>query len=355
MRRILVFSLMTVVLMLAACTTPTATAPVAEPAATIAASEEVAAGEVITEAVVTEEVASEGAATLPEVDPLTVEGDIITAGSSTVYPLSEAVSEQFIDEGYAGNLTIDSIGSGAGIERFCVAAETDIANASRAMNDEEKAQCLANGREVLEFRVGTDALAVVVNPANDWVTDVTIEQLAQIFSGEAVNWSDVDASWPAEPIQRFSPGTDSGTYDYFVEAVMDEVFVDAGEEELLRAANLQLSEDDNVLVTGVVGNVNAIGYFGYAYFQENSDALKVLNIESIEPSAATVNEGTYPLARPLFIYSAVNIIQEKAQVADFVNYYLANVNDVIVRVGYFPAPLDTIVASQQLLADALAR
>lgn len=368
MRRFLVFSLMIVTLALAACATPTTTttapapaeaateAPAAAEAATEAPAEEPATA-AVTETVATTDTTSAAAPSestaLADVDPMAVEGDIITAGSSTVYPLSEAVAEQFIDEGYAGNLTIDSIGSGAGFERFCVAGESDIANASRAINEEETASCAALGREVLEFRVGTDALAVVVNPENTWATDVTIEQLAQIFSAETTNWSDVDPSWPAEPIERFSPGTDSGTFDYFVEAVMDVAFPDAGEEELLRAGNLQLSEDDNVLVQGVEGNVNAIGYFGYAYYEENADRLGILSVNGVEPSAASVNEGTYPLARPLFIYSAVNIINEKPQIADFINYYLANVDDVIARVGYFPAPAEAIAAAQQTLADAL--
>jgi len=356
MRKILVVSFLITTLLLAGC----ATAALAPASSTEAPAAEVVAETTTTETTTTETTATESApaegnATLPEVDPLAVEGDIITAGSSTVYPLSEAVAEQFIDEGYSGNLTIDSIGTGAGFERFCVAGESDIANASREVKDSERASCEAIGRELIEFRVGTDALAVVVNPENDWLSDVTIEQLAQIFSADVTNWSDVDASWPAEPIQRFSPGTDSGTFDYFIEAVMDATFEDEGEDKFLRAANLQLSEDDNVLVQGVEGNVNAIGYFGYAYFEENADLLKALAVNSVAPGAETVNAGDYPLARPIFIYSATNVVNEKPQVADFINYYLANVNDVIGRVGYFPAPAESIEAAQSLLANALAQ
>jgi len=354
MQKILVVSFLITTLLLAGCAS-------AAPATAPAAATEAPAAEAVTETTTTESApaeesaSTEGNTTLPEVDPLAVEGDIITAGSSTVYPLSEAVAEQFIDEGYSGNLTIDSIGTGAGFERFCVAGESDIANASRYVNDGERASCEAIGRELLEFRVGTDALAIVVNPENDWLEDATIEQLAQIFSADVTNWSDVDASWPAEPIQRFSPGTDSGTFDYFVEAVMDATFGDEGEEKLLRAANLQLSEDDNVLVQGVEGNTNAIGYFGYAYYEENADLLKDVSVNGVAPGAATVNAGEYPLARPIFIYSATNVVNEKPQVADFINYYLANVNDVIGRVGYFPAPAEAIEAAQSLLADALAQ
>ncbi len=147
-------------------------------------------------------------------------GNIITAGSSTVFPLSERMAERFKDEGYKGNITIDSIGTGAGFERFCKTGETDIANASRAIKTSEVENCKKISREPVEFRVGTDALAVVVSKSNTFLKDVTLEQLAKIFSTQAEKWSDVDPAWPKENILRFSPGTDSGTFDYFVEAVM---------------------------------------------------------------------------------------------------------------------------------------
>jgi phosphate binding protein len=312
-----------------------AEAPTATPAAAPAASEAVTT---------TQESATGAAEALPEVNPLEVTGDIISAGSSTVFPLSEAMAARFKDEGYAGNITIDSIGTGAGFERFCKTGETDIANASRAIRDSEIESCKAVNRTPIEFRVGTDALAVIVNPENTWATNVTLEQLAKIFSPETTNWSDVDPSWPAEPILRFSPGTDSGTFDYFVEAVMNPTFIkdataDAGkgEEAILSAANLQLSEDDNVLAQGVEGDKNAIGYFGYAYFQEAGSKLKALAIEGVEPNATTAENGEYPLARPLFIYSDATVMKEKPQVAAFINFYLSFVNEEITAVGYFPA------------------
>jgi phosphate transport system substrate-binding protein len=226
---------------------------------------------------------------------------------------------------------VDSIGTGAGFERFCVAGETDISNASRAIKEDEVASCEAIGRTPLEFRVGTDALAVVVNPANDFVTDLTLEQLALAFS-TAETWADVDPSFPAEKIARYSPGTDSGTFDYFVEAVFDE---DDG--PILASSNTQFSEDDNVLVQGVEGDKYAIGYFGYAYFAEEADRLKILNIGGVEPTAETTETGEYPLARPLYIYSTGSIMQEKPQVADYINFYLTYVNEEILDVGYFPA------------------
>jgi phosphate transport system substrate-binding protein len=283
---------------------------------------------------------------LPQVNPLVVMGDIVTAGSSTVFPLSERMAERFQDEGYAGNITIDSIGSGAGFERFC-AGETDISNASRAIKDEEVQTCQGIGREPVEFRVGTDALAVVVSQENDFITDATLEELALLFS-TAEKWSDVNPAWPAEAIQRFIPGTDSGTFDYFVEVIFDQ-----DEAPILSASNTQLSEDDNVLVQGVLGSPYAIGFFGYAYYAENAGVMRVLSIEDVEPTAATVDSGDYPLARPLFIYSTAEIMQEKPQVAAFINFYLTYVDEEIVDVGYFPTSTDALNASKQAWLDAV--
>ncbi len=285
---------------------------------------------------------------LPMVDPLVVTGDIVMAGSSTVFPLAEAMAERFENEGFAGKITIDSIGSGAGFERFCVAAESDISNASRAIKDSERESCISIGRDPIEFRIGTDALAIVVSAENDFVEHLTFEQLAQIFSGDATTWADVDATWPAEPIQLFSPGSDSGTFDYFVEEIFDE-----DETRILNAPGIQLSEDDNVLVQGVIGSPFAIGYFGYAYYVENAGTLKVLSIEAVEPNQANVDNGTYPLARPLFIYSDAAIMQEKPQVASFINFFLTNVGEEVSEVGYFPAPEATITAAEQAWLDAM--
>ena len=291
---------------------------------------------------------------LPDVDPATVQGDIITAGSSTVFPLSEAVSVLFEEEGYTGNLTIDSVGTGGGFERFCNAGETDIANASRPIKDEEKANCEAINRNPIEFRVGTDALAVVVNQDNDFLTDVTIAELGKIFSSEVTMWDEVRPEWPAENILRFSPGTDSGTYDYFLEAVMDVAYEGdgEGEKQILGAANIQFSEDDNVLVQGVAGSPYAIGYFGYAYLAENEDLIKSVSVEGVAPTAETAENGEYPLARPLFIYSDASVMQSKPQVASFISFYLSRVNEVILDAGYFPASQDALDQAKASWCDA---
>ncbi len=295
---------------------------------------------------------------LPEVDPASVSGNIVTAGSSTVFPLAEAMAERFKADGFAGEITIDSIGSGAGYERFCKTGETDISNASRAIKDAEVENCKAIGRTPIEFRVGTDALAVVVSSENDFASDVTIEELALIFSNKVTQWNEVRPEWPAEDILRFIPGTDSGTFDYFVEAVMDPIFSEpegAGEEAILTAANTQLSEDDNVLVQGVEGSPYAIGYFGFAYFNENQGALNALSINGVSPNAETAESGDYPLARPLFIYSDAKIMQDKPQVAAFINYFLTFVNDEIIDVGYFPASNEAIDAARSAWLDAIGQ
>ncbi|MFP4346412.1 MAG: PstS family phosphate ABC transporter substrate-binding protein, partial [Anaerolineales bacterium] len=286
---------------------------------------------------------------LPAVNPLDLSGDVVTAGSSTVFPLAEAMAARFQDEGFSGQITIDSIGSGGGYERFCVAGETDVSNASRPIKDSEVESCREIGREPIPFKVGTDALAVTVSQENDFVEDVTFEELALIF-GEAETWADVRSDWPAEPIVRYIPGTDSGTFDFFVEEVFDE-----NEEPILGASNNNLSEDDNVLVQGIQGSPYAVGFFGYAYYSENSDVLKILDIEGVEPSAASVDSGDYPLARPLFIYSDAEIIQSKPQVAGYINFFLTYVNEEITDVGYFPASAEVLNDARQNWLDAMGQ
>lgn len=351
--RTFIFVLVALSLMLAACGAPATEAPATEAATEAPATE--AATEAPTEAVVEDPMAMYA--------PDAVEGDVITAGSSTVFPLSERMAEEFQNEGFTGNVTVDSIGSGAGFERFCVAGESDIANASRAIKDSEVEACAAIGRTPIEFRVGTDALAVVVSAENDFLTGLSKEQLGKILIGEFTTWDQVDASYPAETIQVYSPGADSGTFDYMVEAVVAPLTPNAegkadtklGEEKLLGLAGAQFSEDDNVLVQGIEGSPYAIGYFGFAYFSENSGALKALAIEGVEPNQASVDAGEYPLARPLFMYSDAAILTEKPQVAAFIYFYLSNVNDNINDVGYFPAPANALQASMDALMAAIGQ
>lgn len=298
-----------------------------------------------------------GQATLQEIDLGSLSGTIYSAGSSTVYPLSETIAENFIADGFSGEMKIDSIGSGAGFERFCKTGETDISNASRKIKDSEVANCKAIGRTPIEFRVGTDAIAVVVSAKNDFLTALSMDDLAKVFSDQAVKWSDINPAWPSEDIQRFTPGTDSGTFDFFVETVIQkpqkiEKLEDA-KKIALAARNLQTSEDDNVLVQGIEGSKFAIGYFGFAYYQNEAMNLKALSINDVAPSFESAENGKYALARPLFLYSDAHILKEKPQVAAFIHYYLANVNDVIGEVGYFPASGEALDTAKQAWLDAM--
>lgn len=291
-----------------------------------------------------------------DINPADYSGDITMAGSSTVYPVSERMIEIFNSEGYEGmgNIKLDSVGSGAGFERFCVTGETDIANASRGIKDSEVDACQTINRDPIEFRVGTDALAIVTNKENTFASNVTLEELAKLFSSDAVKWSDVNPAWPAEDIHRYAPGTDSGTYDFFIETVSQEVYgKETGEEMFLNASNLQASEDDNVLVQGVAGDPYAIGFFGFAYYSENASVLNILSVDDVAPTFETAESGDYPLSRPLFIYSDAGIIQTKPQVGAFIGFYLANVSDMIEEVGYFPASEEALDAAKEAWLKAV--
>ncbi len=290
---------------------------------------------------------------LPFVDPADVSGDIEITGSSTVFPLTTAIVEAFVQEGSTAIIDVRSTGTVTGFRLFCSGAEdVDIVNASRAINAEEEAECRANNRAPIAFRVGTDALAIVVNKANDFITALTFEQLAQIFSGAATTWSDVDPTYPAEPIVLFSPGTDSGTFDYFVEEIFDK-----DPQPIQNAPGILLSEDDYELVSGIVENPYAIGYFGYAYYREAQDRLNIVAIDdgsgtAVVPTEVTVESEEYPLARPLYIYSSASVMQAQPHVAAFINYYLTNVNDFIREVGYFPASEAALAEARQAFLSA---
>ncbi|GAP15245.1 phosphate ABC transporter substrate-binding protein, PhoT family [Longilinea arvoryzae] len=361
-RSIIVFTVIAALsILLAACAPAAATtaAPTTAPAApTTAPVEPTQAPEATQTTQPTVAAATSSAIELPAVDPSTLSGDINTAGSSTVYPLAEVLADNFKKDGFAGNINLASVGTGGGFERFCKTGETDVSNASRAIKDTERAACAAlnPARTPIEFRIGTDAIAVVVSKDNTFVTNLTLEQLAAIFT-TSEKWSDVDPSWPAEAIQRFTPGTDSGTFDFFNEFAIQKglnlATVDDAKKLALEAKNLQTSEDDNVLVQGVEGSPYAIGYFGYAYFNEQSDRLTAVSINAVAPSFDTAESGEYALSRPLFIYSDANILKEKPQVAGYINYFLTNVDDVITEVGYFPASVDALNAAKQAWLDAV--
>lgn len=286
---------------------------------------------------------------MPLPDPFINFESILTAGSSTVRPLTERMGDEFLRAGFSGTITVEETGTNVGLERFCVNAESDIANASRPIRESEIEACRANGREPIEFFVAVDALAVVVSRENTFLEDLSIEHLGRIFSGEFTRWNQIDAAYPDAPIQAFSPGDDSGTFVYFVESVLMRglgLENDAAEAAIMNAPTIRFSEDDNVLVTGVEASETAIGYFGFAYYLANQDRLRVVSIEGTTPNEATAESGEYPLSRPLFIYSSPDVMREKPQVAEFINYYINNVAQELGTddddIGYFPVNRDVL-------------
>lgn len=271
-------------------------------------------------------------------------------GSSTVYPITAAVAEEFRGVNSDVHVTVGISGTGGGFKKFCN-GETAISDASREIKDSEREACAANSVEFIEFSVAYDGLAVVANKDNDFIDKLTVDQLKKIFEAEplSANWSDVSADWPAEEIKVFAPGQDSGTYDYFKEAIL-------GEEVNMRP-DAQYSEDDNVLVIGVAGEKYAIGFFGLAYYEENADTLKLVPIvnpqtgAAVQPDLETVKSGTYaPLSRPLFIYVSKKAL-ERAEVLQFVRFYMEEAAKLSKEVGYIPLE-DSIYTNNQSQIDA---
>ena len=283
-----------------------------------------------------------------------VSGDIQIDGSSTVFPISEAMSEEFMAANPGTNVAVGVSGSGGGFKKFC-AGETDISNASRQIKDEEIALCEAAGIEFIEVPVAYDGITLVVNPDNDFAECVTIEQLNAMWSpdaeGSVDNWNQVDPSFPDQPLNLFGPGTDSGTFDYFTDEVN-------GEEGASRG-DYTASEDDNVIVTGVESSSGGLGYFGYAYYEENQGALKALEVENEEgncvaPSSETIADGSYnPMSRPLFFYVDKGAYDTKPQVKAFVDYKLDPANGELVKeAGYIALPDADLAASKARVDEA---
>ncbi|MGE6491039.1 PstS family phosphate ABC transporter substrate-binding protein [Exiguobacterium sp. NPDC077395] len=252
-------------------------------------------------------------------------GKVVMDGSSTVFPIMEAVAEEYSAEQPEVEVTVGVSGTGGGFKRF-VTGETDFSNASREIKEEEAAEAEKNGVEFTQLSVALDGLSLVVNPANDWAQDITIEELNKMWTDTSVKtWKDVRSDWPDEEISFFAPGKDSGTYDFFDEKVLDETDI---------RQDAQLSEDDNVLVTGVAGTEGAIGFFGFAYYLENQDTLRALNVEGVEPTHDTINDLSYPLSREIYTYVNNASLKDKEQVADFARFMNENAADLSEEVGY---------------------
>ena len=278
--------------------------------------------------------------TIPTPAPEVVEarrrltGTIEIDGSSTVFPITEAVAEEFGKVAPDVHVNVGVSGSGGGFKRFTV-GETDISDASRPIKVSEAATSQENGVEYLEFLVGVDGLSVTVSHQNDFVDCMSVEQLKQLWEPESTisKWSDLDPTWPDRDINLYGPGHDSGTFDYFTEEIV-------GEAQASRA-DFTASEDDNVLVRGISGDRNSLGYLGYAYYAENTDKLKLLGIDNgqgcVTPSLETIASGAYsPLSRPLSIYVNRQRLQQRADLRAFVEFYMENGRELTVEVGYVP-------------------
>ncbi|WPD18377.1 PstS family phosphate ABC transporter substrate-binding protein [Thermaerobacter composti] len=277
-------------------------------------------------------------------------GTITIDGSSTVYPITQAVAEEFMAEHPGVNVTVGVSGTGGGFQKF-TRGEIEISNASRPIEADEQAAAEEAGIEYTELQVALDGIAVVVNPQNDWVDHLTVEELKRIWEPNSTvrTWRDVRPEWPDEPIRLYGPGTDSGTFDYFTEAVV-------GEEGASRT-DYTASEDDNQLVTGVANDKYALGYFGFAYYVENRDKLRAVPIDGgrgpVEPTEETIASGSYtPLSRPLFIYVNNEAYRTRPEVRAFVDYYLEVVGELAPEVGYIPLP-DEVLAEQVAKLEAL--
>jgi phosphate transport system substrate-binding protein len=275
---------------------------------------------------------------------------VITAdGSSTVGPFVTKAAEDFKAEQDV-DVTVGISGTGGGFERFC-AGETDLSNASRAIDDEEAALCEENGIEYTEFRVATDALTNVVNTGNDWATCLTVDQLKAIWepSSRITSWKQVDPSFPDEPLRLFGPGTDSGTFDYYTDVIV-------GEEGASRT-DYSPSEDDNVIVQGVSGEQGGLGYFGFSYFEQNQETLKALEVDGgngcVAPSVAAAQDGSYtPLSRPLFVYVKQSSFDDNEDIRAFVAFMLDSNQSIAEAAQFVPLSAEQIAEEQAKLEGA---
>ncbi|MDX1623458.1 MAG: PstS family phosphate ABC transporter substrate-binding protein [Gemmatimonadota bacterium] len=260
-------------------------------------------------------------------------GTVQIDGSSTVYPVTEAVAEEFQRANPGARVTVGVSGTGGGFKRFC-AGEIDISDASREIKESERERCAENGIAFTELRVALDGLSVMTNPGNEFVQCLTVEELKRVWEpGSTVdNWSDIRPDFPDKELALYGPGTDSGTFDYFTEAIV-------GEEDASRP-DYTASEDDNVLVQGIAGDPNALGYFGYAYYEENQEKLKLLGVDDgtgcVKPSVETIETGEYaPLSRPLYLYVRKGALDREV-VSAFVEFTFENAAELVRSVGYIP-------------------
>ncbi|WP_227939235.1 PstS family phosphate ABC transporter substrate-binding protein [Alkalihalobacillus deserti] len=285
----------------------------------------------------------------PENDGEQLEGEVAIDGSSTVFPILEAVSEDYSMQQPGVRAPVGVSGTGGGFKRFVI-GETDMNNASRPIKEEEIALMQENGIDYIELEVAYDGLSVAVSKENDFVDYLTVDELNRMWTdgNNIETWADVREGWPEEEIEFFSPGHDSGTYDYWHEVILQDADI---------RKDAQMSEDDNVLVNGVAGSKNGIGYFGYAYYIENSDKLKVVPVDNgdgpVEPSEETINSGEYaPLSRPMYVYVNVESLQ-KPEVLDYITFMNENVGELSLEVGYINMPQEKYDENTSKIEEAL--
>lgn len=280
-------------------------------------------------------------------------GSISIDGSSTVYPITEAVAEEFQLEQPEIKVTVGVSGTGGGFKKFSK-GETDINDASRLIKDQEIETCNENNIKYLGLKVAFDGLAVVVNKENTWLNDITVEELKKIWEpdaqGKITKWNQIRADWPAEEFHLYGPGVASGTYDYFTEAIVGKSGSSRGD--------FTASEDDNVLVQGIAGDKNALGFFGLAYYEENKEMLKLVGVNNgggvVLPSSETVKNGTYaPLSRPVFIYVS-DRAGKKPEVVSFVEFYLKNAATLVADVGYISLPAEEYLKESEKFSMFIA-
>jgi phosphate transport system substrate-binding protein len=287
------------------------------------------------------------------IDYAKLSGEVKVDGSSTVFPISQAVAEEFRKVARNVKANVALSGTGGGFEKFC-RKEIQVSDASRPINQKEKDACAAAGiTDVVEIQVAIDALTLVVNPQNTWAKCLTAAQLQTLFKADgAKQWKDINPAWPADNIKFYFPGADSGTFDYFKEAIK---LRGTASNEPPHRSDGTASEDDNVLVKGIEGDKNAIGYFGFAYYEEAGKKLTAVQIDGgsgcVAPSFDAALNGTYkPLSRPLFIYTTQTLLKEKPEVLGFVKFYIDNMNKLAKEVGYISLP----EALQKAQADKVA-
>ena len=285
-------------------------------------------------------------------------GDIRISGSSTVYPVAQEVTRQFAEQNSEVSFNLTRDGSGGGFNNVFIPGDSDMNNASRPITENELQRCRDNGIEPVEFFLAQDALTVIVNNEADFIDSISLEDLATIWSPDTApeTWADVNSDWPDEPFDLYGPASTSGTYDYFIEAVIGETEADQEIRE-----DFEGTEEDDLIAQGVAGNQYALGYLPFAYYTNNPDSVKALSLseggsDPVEPSLEGAQSGNYPLARPLFTYGKMSAIQEKNHLQEFLEFYINEADEDYIAqdIGYVPSSSDMVESNLTNLEEAIA-